>query len=106
MKTAIPSGWMLKIKTLYGNFINRLGNLKYGVLVLMALCVCNTVFSQTVALIEISNQVVNNERNEPLPDVSVQIKGSITGTITDRTGSFVLKTKQKLPFTLVFSSIR
>ena len=105
MKTASPFGWMLTTKTSYGNFMNRLGNLKYGVLVLMALCVCNAVFSQTVALIEISGQVVNSEKSEPLPDVSVQIKGSVTGTITDKTGSFLLRTKQKLPFTLVFSSI-
>src|SRR5690349_317411 len=61
--------------------------------------------AQTVALIEIAGQVINHEKNEPLPDVSVQIKGSVTGTITDHTGSFVLRTKQKLPFTLVFTSV-
>ena len=40
-----------------------------------------------------------------MPDVSVQIKGTVTGTITNSAGGFVLRTKTKLPFTLVFSSI-
>ena len=37
--------------------------------------------------------------------MSVQIKGTVTGTITNATGNFVLRTKTKLPFTLVFSSV-
>src|SRR5204863_6016808 len=65
----------------------------------------SAAFSQTVALIEISGQVVDHEKNAPLSDVSVQIKGSVTGTITDNTGTFILRTRQKLPFTLVFSSV-
>jgi len=108
MKTAIPTGWMLVTKTLNkGLFakINRVKELKYGVLACVALLVCSTAISQTVALIEISGTVVNNEKKEPLSDVSVQIKGSVTGTITDNTGNFLLRTKQKLPFTLVFTSV-
>src|SRR5262245_13275095 len=100
MKTANPTGWMLVTKTLNNGLfrkINRVNKLKYGVLAAIALLVCSTAFSQTVALIEISGTVVNHEKNEPLPDVSVQIKGSVTGTITDNTGSFILRTKQKLP---------
>lgn len=64
-----------------------------------------TAFSQGNTIIEISGKVVNQEKSQPLSDVSVQIKGSVTGTTTDNNGSFVLRTKQKLPFTLVFSSI-
>jgi outer membrane receptor protein involved in Fe transport len=107
MKTANPSGWMLVTKTLYGISaqLKRQQKLRYGVLASLALFMCTTAFSQTVALIEISGQVVNQEKSEPLPDVSVQIKGSVTGTITDKTGGFLLRTKQKLPFTLVFSSV-
>src|SRR5262245_26061607 len=56
-------------------------------------------------LIEISGQVTDQEKNLPLPDVSIQIKGSFAGTTTDETGKFVLRTKIPLPFTLVFSSI-
>ena len=63
------------------------------------------MFSQTGTLIEISGQVTDQEKNLPLPDVSVQIKGTITGTTTNATGNFVLRTKIKLPFTIVFSSV-
>jgi iron complex outermembrane receptor protein len=108
MKTANPSGWMLVTKTFYKGLLSplkRVEKLKYGVLTSVVLLICSTSFAQVVALIEISGQVVNQEKNEPLGDVSVQIKGSVTGTITDNTGTFILRTKQKLPFTLVFSSV-
>jgi len=62
----------------------------------------NLSFSQTGSLIEISGQVTDQEKNIPLPDVSVQIKGTVAGTITNSTGNFVLRTKTKLPFTLFF----
>jgi len=74
-------------------------------LFLALLLLSNFVFSQTGSLIEISGQVTDQEKNLPLPDVSVQIKGTITGTTTNATGNFVLRTKTKLPFTIVFSSI-
>src|SRR5688572_17389865 len=85
--------------------LKRVPKLKFSLLASIAVLMCSTAVSQTVALIEISGTVINQERNEPLPDVSVQIKGSVTGTITDNTGSFILRTKQKIPFTLVFSSV-
>src|SRR5581483_8168756 len=84
--------------------VTRMAKLKITVLAGALFCIVPTAFSQTV-LIEITGQVINHEKNEPLPDVSVQIKGSVTGTITDNTGNFTLRTKQKLPFTLVFSSV-
>src|SRR4051794_41075102 len=56
-------------------------------------------------LIEISGVVTDVEKKEPLIGVAVSIKGTVTGTITGNEGSFTLRTKQKLPFTLVFSSI-
>src|SRR5690349_18219560 len=65
----------------------------------------NVTYSQTATLIEISGKVTDQEKNLPLPDVSVQIKGTVTGTVTNSTGGFVLRTKTQLPFTLVFSSI-
>lgn len=61
--------------------------------------------AQENTIIEISGQVVDQQKREPIPDVSIQIKGSIAGTITNSTGSFVLRTKQKLPFILVISSV-
>ena len=63
-------------------------------------------FAQPEAtLIEVSGQVLDGEKRQPLPDVSVQIKGTVAGTITNRTGAFTLRTKSKLPFTLLFSSV-
>lgn len=60
--------------------------------------------AQDNTVIEISGQVIDDKR-DPIRDVSVTIKGSVSGTITNNTGNFVLRTKQKLPFTLVFTSI-
>ncbi|HEY0433839.1 MAG TPA: TonB-dependent receptor, partial [Chitinophagaceae bacterium] len=56
-------------------------------------------------LIEISGKVTDQEKNAPLQDVTVQIKGSVNGTTTDASGSFQLRTRTNLPFTLVFSSV-
>jgi outer membrane cobalamin receptor len=78
---------------------------KSQVLLVFVLFFFNCAFSQTGTLIEISGQVTDHEKNVPLPDVSVQIKGTVAGTVTNSTGNFVLRTKTKLPFTLVFSSI-
>jgi iron complex outermembrane receptor protein len=108
MKTAIPSGWMNVTKTFYRHLASQLNKLrvfKPAIVAFAGLIISTCGFSQTVALIEISGQVINHEKNEPLSDVSVQIKGSVTGTITDNTGNFVLRTKQKLPFTLLFTSV-
>ncbi len=57
------------------------------------------------SLVEISGQVTDQEKKQPLPDVSIQVKGTVTGAITNSSGFFVLRTKTKLPFTLIFSSI-
>ena len=73
--------------------------------VLLQLLSFHLLFSQTNTLIEISGQVTDEEKNLPLQDVSVQIKGTVSGTITNSTGNFVLRTKTKLPFTLVFTSV-
>jgi iron complex outermembrane receptor protein len=78
---------------------------KRQVLLILVLFFFNCAFSQTGTLIEISGQVTDHEKNLPLPDVSIQIKGTVAGTVTNSTGNFVLRTKTKLPFTLVFSSI-
>src|SRR6476660_7152635 len=80
-------------------------NKKRLFLALLLLSVVNLAYSQTGTLIEISGKVTDQEKNLPLPDVSVQIKGTVTGTVTNSTGGFVLRTKTKLPFTLVFSFI-
>lgn len=53
----------------------------------------------------ISGNVKNSQNKDVVPAVSVTIKGSATGTFTDDKGNFKLTTSQKLPLTLVFSSI-
>ncbi|HZH95044.1 MAG TPA: TonB-dependent receptor, partial [Flavisolibacter sp.] len=75
------------------------------VLTLFATGINDPVFAQQSALIEISGQVLDQENKAPLSEVSVQIKGTIAGTITNATGYFNLRTKSNLPLTLVFSSI-
>ncbi|HTL08764.1 MAG TPA: TonB-dependent receptor, partial [Chitinophagaceae bacterium] len=76
-----------------------------GLTVLATLMALPSFAQETNNLIEISGVVTGVDGKEPLPDVSVQVKGTIAGTITDKTGSFRLRTKTKLPFTLVFSSV-
>src|SRR5215831_10408406 len=65
----------------------------------------NVAFSQGGNLIEISGQVTDQEKKLPLPDVNVQIKGTGSGTVTNSKGTFVIRTKVKLPFTLVFTYV-
>ncbi|TMI70035.1 MAG: energy transducer TonB [Bacteroidetes bacterium] len=63
------------------------------------------LIAQDNTTIQISGRVTDQEKQQPLPDVSVQVKGTVTGAVTNSSGNFVLRTKTKLPFTLVFSSI-
>lgn len=77
----------------------------------LLLVIVNLVFAgmanaqQESNLIEISGRVASQENKEPLPNVSVNIKGTVAGTITNSQGQFKLRTRLKFPFTLVFSSV-
>lgn len=62
-------------------------------------------FAQDNTIIEISGRVTDQEKQQPLPDVSVQVKGTLTGVTTNSLGAFKLRTKTRLPFTLLFTSI-
>jgi outer membrane receptor protein involved in Fe transport len=73
---------------------------------LLLLCfVTPRVWAQENQLIEVSGTVTDLEQKTPLPGVSVLIKGAVTGTTTDKSGKFKLRSRLKFPFTLVFSSI-
>lgn len=72
-------------------------------LILLMLSVQLTLFAQDV--IEISGVVTSQEKQQPLPGVAISIKGTLTGTTTSDEGAFSLRTKQKLPFTLLFTSV-
>ena len=61
--------------------------------------------AQESNLIEISGNVMSQESKEALTNVSVNIKGTVAGTITNSAGRFVLRTKLKFPFKLNFSSV-
>jgi outer membrane receptor protein involved in Fe transport len=69
------------------------------------LSILPAAFSQGNNLIEITGTVLNLDTKEPIQSVSVQVKGTVSGTITGNTGAFSLKTKNKFPLTLVFSSV-
>lgn len=65
----------------------------------------HTMAQQESSLIEISGTVKSQETKEALPNVSVHIKGTVSGTITNSAGQFALRTRLKFPFKLVFSSV-
>ncbi|HEX2847146.1 MAG TPA: TonB-dependent receptor [Chitinophagaceae bacterium] len=68
-------------------------------------CTCIFSLAQDASLIEISGTVTDQLNKQPLADVSIQVKGTVTGTITNKDGAFKLRTKSRLPFTLTFSSV-
>lgn len=75
-----------------------------GLLFFLSFMIPYIVTAQGNSLIEISGKVTDVQKL-PLSDVSIQIKGTVAGTITDKEGGFKIRTKLKLPLTLVFSSI-
>jgi iron complex outermembrane recepter protein len=79
--------------------------MKPALLLLLTFFLLASASAQESSLIEISGLVTDQEKHEPLSDVSIQIKGTVQGTITSKTGEFKLRTKSKLPFILVFTSI-
>ncbi|WP_126244313.1 TonB-dependent receptor [Chitinophaga rhizosphaerae] len=56
-------------------------------------------------IVQISGKVKDQTTGEAIPGVSILVKGTIAGTTTDNSGNFVLKSRLKFPFTLVFSSL-
>jgi iron complex outermembrane recepter protein len=58
-------------------------------------------FSQT----KVSGKISDEETGEPLIGVNIFIKGTVSGTVTNIKGEFLLSTNTPPPFILVFSSI-
>jgi outer membrane receptor protein involved in Fe transport len=77
-------------------------NYRYLASLLMAGLFSIAAFAQTTT---ITGNVRNSSNKDIVPAVSVTIKGSASGTFTDEKGDFKIVTSQKLPLTLVFSSI-
>jgi iron complex outermembrane receptor protein len=53
----------------------------------------------------ISGKIYDSLNNQALGGVSIRVKGGSTGTVAKDDGSFQLKTSQKLPITLIVTSI-
>jgi len=73
-----------------------------------ALLIVSSLLSLAAAAqqsVTISGNVMNSKTKDVISAVSVTIKGTSSGTFTDDKGNFKLTTNQKLPFTLVISSI-
>ncbi len=63
-----------------------------------------TILAPVLAFSQISGRVVN-ERNEGVPFASVTVKNSSIGATTDSSGNFSLPVPEKIPFTIVVSSV-
>ncbi len=77
-------------------------NYRYLALTLMAGMFSIAALAQSIT---ISGKVSNQTSGEVVSAVSVLIKGSAAGTYTDDRGNFKITTSQKLPITLLFSSV-
>jgi TonB-linked SusC/RagA family outer membrane protein len=73
---------------------------KLTFLLLVCFCVSATLFAQK----QVTGKVTDAKNKTPLPDVSVKVKGSSTGTVTAADGSYSITLPTGVT-TLVFSSI-
>lgn len=68
-----------------------------------ALTVLLLLLVKVQAQTTIKGKIKDKTTGETIPGVNIQVKGTLTGTITDVQGDFTLKTDQPLPFVLVLS---
>lgn len=79
--------------------------------VLLSVCLCSLLLFYLIPAATAQQQhtitgtVTNKNGGDPMPGVSISIKGSIAGTISDAKGAFRLNTSRPLPITLIFSSV-
>lgn len=73
---------------------------------ILMLCVLLwTGFSAIAQSVSVSGTVTDKLTNEPIPGVSVTIKGTMTGASTNENGKFSFTTTQKPPFSLTVSFV-
>ncbi|MEJ7671316.1 MAG: carboxypeptidase-like regulatory domain-containing protein [Chitinophagaceae bacterium] len=77
-------------------------SLRYFAVLLTANIISLFVFAQSTT---INGNVKNNVTRDMVSSASVIVKGSGAGTFTDDKGNFTLTTTQKLPLTLIISSV-
>ncbi|HEY5405961.1 MAG TPA: TonB-dependent receptor [Ginsengibacter sp.] len=75
---------------------------KYFLLLIVANIFSIIAFGQNTT---INGSVKNSTSGEPVPAVSITVKGSGAGTYTDDKGNFSLEVKTPLPITIIVSSI-
>jgi outer membrane receptor protein involved in Fe transport len=75
---------------------------RYGLLAIGTLLCISAVAQQSTT---VTGSVKNSKTKEAVSAVSVSIKGGTAGTFTDDKGNFRFSTVQKLPFTIVISSV-
>jgi outer membrane receptor protein involved in Fe transport len=75
---------------------------RYGAALIAILFAVSAMAQQATT---VSGTVTGGKSKESLSAVSVSVKGGTAGTYTDDKGTFKFSTTQKLPFTLVFSSV-
>jgi iron complex outermembrane recepter protein len=95
---------------MYQSKRKNLHNLKHNpgrqlLIFLLLMISTSNLLAQGNNLIYISGKVADKESGKALSGVSVQIKGTIAGTITTDSGSFTIKTKNKFPLTIIFTSV-
>lgn len=78
---------------------------KFKSVFMLFLAVLVSVITHAQQSVTVSGNVTNSKSKEVVSAVSVTIKGSTLGTFTDDKGNFKITSTQKLPFTLVFSSV-
>src|SRR6267154_638283 len=83
---------------------NNKASVRYLLFLTINMLFASVAWSQGNNLIYISGRVIDKESGKPISNVSVGIKGTISGTITSDSGNFSLRTKLKFPLTLVFTS--
>ena len=72
---------------------------------MITICLCLFGLAFTYAQTEVSGKIEDAKTKEPLVGVSVSVRGTVSGTISDVNGNFKLTTNTRPPFVLVFSSV-
>src|SRR5688500_10145890 len=76
--------------------------MKKILLFILLLCTLKPASGQEI---KVSGAVADNETKQGIPGANILIKGKLTGTVTNGSGEFELRTSVKPPFILVVSVI-
>ena len=79
----------------------------FTLLLILSVSAATTFGQQVKSTINstLSGQVLDEKTKEPIPGVSLFIKGTTHGVITDAEGHFYFQTGQKFPYTLIVTFI-